>query len=107
MCTTERDYVPYNGSTGQTEPVKDDIGMRHPHNEDLNVPFVGVKTESGFVRRLKGFCRPQNEVMFHWSAADRAYPFKVSPHSWPCPDVCWDTERWEHIFFLLLYCERT
>lgn len=28
------------------EPVKDDIGMWHPHHEDFNVPFVGVKSES-------------------------------------------------------------
>lgn len=28
------------------EPVKDDIGMRHPHYENSNVPFVGVKTRA-------------------------------------------------------------
>lgn len=54
------------------EPVKDDIGMWHPHYEDLNVPFVGVETGARILKRLKEFCQPQNEVMFQQSAADRA-----------------------------------
>ena len=61
-----------NRSTGQMEPVKDDIGMWHPHYEDFNVPIVGVKNWARTLKWLKGFCRPQNEVMFHQCAADRA-----------------------------------
>lgn len=37
------DETTSNRSAAQMEPVKDDIGMWHPHYEDLNVPFVGVK----------------------------------------------------------------
>ena len=54
------------------EPVKDDIGMWHPHYEDLNILFVGVKSGARTLKQLKGFYRPQNEVMSHHSAADRA-----------------------------------
>lgn len=55
---------------------------------------------------MKGLCRPQNEVMFHRSAADRAYPFKVPPHSWPCQGVCCqDTERLLYLFMLLCCCK--
>lgn len=36
------------------EPVKDDIGMWHPHYEDLNVPFVGVKTEARIFEAIEG-----------------------------------------------------
>ena len=64
--------TPSNRSTGQMEPVKDDIGLWHPHYEDLNVPFVGVETGARILKRLKGLCQPQNEVMFQQSAADRA-----------------------------------
>lgn len=36
------------------EPVKDDIGMWHPHCEDLNVPFVGVKTGARTFEVIEG-----------------------------------------------------
>lgn len=35
-------------------PVKDDIGMWHPHYEDLNVPFVGVKTGARSFEVIEG-----------------------------------------------------
>lgn len=46
--------TPSNSSTGQMEPVKDDIGMWHPHYEDLNVPFVGVKSGARTLKAIEG-----------------------------------------------------
>ncbi len=48
------DVTPSNASTNQKEPVKDDTGMWRPHYEDLNVPFLGVKTRARTFKRIEG-----------------------------------------------------
>lgn len=47
-------HWPWLHPTGQMEPVKDNIGMRHPHYEDLSVPFVGGRTRAAIFEASGG-----------------------------------------------------
>lgn len=76
MCTGERDSTA-TGSAGQVEPVKVDIGMWHPHYQDLKRPFVGVKSGDGIFEAIeRDFARPQDEVMFQQSSCRWSVTFQ-------------------------------